>query len=281
LRDLFEAWCVDVCVNESEIELQERLRELGRRPIDADTQKLHLRRMNAGADSEPRWRGLVWVGIASAAVVGFLAGSTGLAMADALPNRAQRVAHDVLGAVEVDVPAGQEGKRGPCVAEAAKIKDKDAKKAAMDACPKGSGDDGGNGPAGSPNNSDAPGHSGDAPGHSGGAPGRSGSAPGQVKHTGDPCHGRPPWAGPMSKEQRDAAKQAASRAACPTDSNVDSTDSDDADEASEQSAPIDQEATTTTVVQEPTTTVAAARTTTTSPEPSGEASSTSGESFEG
>ena len=93
-----------------------------------------------GGVVEPRRRGFVWAGIAAAAVVGFLAGSTGLAMADALPDPAQAVAHDVLRVVQVDVPQGKEGKRGPCMAEAAKIKDKDAKKAAKDACPKGGSD---------------------------------------------------------------------------------------------------------------------------------------------
>ena len=156
----------------------------------------------------------MWAGIAAAAVVGFLAGSTGLAMADALPDTAQDVAHDVLGAVQVDVPAGKEGKRGPCVAEAAKLKDKDAKKAAMDACPKGGG---GTRRQSRPERADGtPGKSGEAPGHRGEASGKSGEAPGQTKHEGDPCHGRPPWAGNMSKEERDAAKQAASRETCPT-----------------------------------------------------------------
>jgi hypothetical protein len=260
-RDLLEAPCVYLGMNENEIELRERLRELGQRPIDADAQELHLRRIEAvGVSGEPRRRGFVWAGVAAAALVGFMAGSTGLAMAGALPGRAQDVAHDVLGAVQVDVPSGKEGKRGPCVSEAAKIKDEDAKKAAIAACPKGGADDtgGGDGPEGSP-------------GKSGDAPGKSGDAPGQIKHEGDPCHGRPPWAGKMSKEEREAAKQAASREACPPDADDDSAldadeesdADDDADETSGQPEPVSQDLTTTTIAEAPTTTVAEATTTTT------------------
>ena len=171
-----------------------------------------MRRMTAGVVAgESRRRGFVWVGIAAAAVVGFLAGSTGLAMADALPDPAQEVAHDVLRVVQVDVPQGKEGKRGPCVAEAAKIKDKDAKKAAKDACPKG-GDD----------------ESGDETGDETGTPGQ-GPPPAD-----DPCRGRPPWAGPMSKEQREAAKESASRENCPQDE-------DDSGEGGGQAGPPAQD----------------------------------------
>jgi hypothetical protein len=185
-------------VNEDEI--RARLHSLADQPIEAETRAAHLRRMAAaGPSAEPRRRGFVWAGIAAAAVVGFLAGSTGLAMADALPGSAQSVAHDVLGAVKVDVPQGKQGKRGPCVAEAAKIKDKDAKRAAKDACPKGAGDE-----------------TGDETGGNGNGP---------PPASDDPCHGRPPWAGPMSKEQRQAAKASASRANCPNDDDDSGDDS--------------------------------------------------------
>jgi hypothetical protein len=272
--DLFEGSYVYVGVNEDEI--RARLRAFGQEPIDEQTRAAHMRRIAAGGVvSEPRRRGMVWAGIAAAAVVGFLAGSTGLAMADALPDTAQDVAHVVLGAVQVDVPAGKEDKRGPCVAEAAKLKDKDAKKAAMDACPKGGGapDD-----SYDPNGADVtPGKSGEAPGHSGDAPGKSGEAPGQTKHEGEPCHGRPPWAGTMSKEERDAAKQEASRETCPPDADEDSasnedTEADDSDEANDQSEANKTAATTTTIAEQPTTTTVGedTTTTTTSPEPSGD-----------
>ena len=203
-------------------EIRARLRAFGEEPIDEQTRAAHMRRMATGVVvDEPRRRGFVWAGIAAAAVVGFLAGSTGLAMADALPDPAQEVAHDVLRVVQVDVPQGKEGKRGPCVAEAAKIKDKDAKKAAKDACPQGGGDENGD-------------ESGDEGGEQPGSPGQ-GPPP-----AGDPCRGRPPWAGPMSKEQREAAKASASRANCPKD---DDDEAEDADE--DASADVADAATTT------------------------------------
>jgi hypothetical protein len=176
-------------------ELQERLRSLGTTPIEPHTRTDHLQRIAAATATEPRRRGLVWGGIAAAAVVGFLAGSTGLAMADSLPGRAQGVAHDVLRVVQVDVPDGRQGNRGACVSEVAKIKDPDEKKAAKEACPKG----------GNPHDDD----SGDGDGGD-----RGGGPP---PPSDDPCHGRPPWAGPMSKEDRQAAKEANSRAQCPDD----------------------------------------------------------------
>jgi len=215
-------------VNDDEI--RARLRTLGTEPIDEQTRAAHLRRMSAGGSvAEPRRRGFVWAGIAAAAVVGFLAGSTGLAMADALPDPAQAVAHDVLRVVQVDVPQGKEGKRGPCVAEAAKIKDKDAKKAAKDACPKGGGEE-----------------SGDEDSQGGEAPG----TPPQGPPAADACHGRPPWAGPMSKEQREAAKASASRANCPKDADEGEDESESADIA--DAATTTESTTVTTTTTAPT-----------------------------
>lgn len=226
-------------------ELHDRLRSMGTRPVGAEARERHLRRIESVSpgSTESGQRRFGPVAIAAACVVGFFAGSTGLAMAGALPDQAQSVAHDVLGVVQVDVPAGKDGKRGPCVSEAAKIKDKDAKQAAKDACPKGAPDD--DSPEDDDSGSDAPGRSGDAPGQNKDAPGRSGDAPGQnkdkpgrsgdapgqnkdkpngqgngtTKHDDDPCKGRPAWAGPMSKADRDAAKAANSRADCPDDSD--------------------------------------------------------------
>jgi hypothetical protein len=213
-------------VNDDEI--RARLRAMGTEPIDEQTRATHMRRMAAGgAVAEPRRRGFVWAGIAAAAVVGFLAGSTGLAMADALPDPAQEVAHDVLRVVQVDVPQGKEGKRGPCMSQAAKIKDKDAKKAAKDACPKGGGNESGD-------------ETGDETGDGAGTPEQG------PPSASDPCRGRPPWAGPMSKEQRDAAKASASRANCPKDAeDADESDDDIADESDDESAAALDTATTT------------------------------------
>ncbi len=165
--------------------------------------------------------------VAAAAVVGFLAGSTGLAMAGVLPDPAQDVAHHVLALVRVDVP---EGTRGACVSAAARDKtlSKAAKQAAKDACPKGGPPDG----AGTP----------DA------GTGRPDTAPGPAGAS-DPCHGKPPWAGrnDLTPEQRDAMK--ADRAAtCGTDdtetddtraegTETDDTETDDTAPTTDQSVP--------------------------------------------
>jgi hypothetical protein len=228
-------------VNEHDEELSDRLRDLGRRPIDDATQQLHQRRIDAAVDISARPRRRFGVAsVAAACVVGFFVGSAGLAMADALPDSAQEVAHDVLGVVQVDVPPGKEDKRGPCVAEAAKLEDKEAKQAAKEACP-----DGGGAPK-TGTGSESSGRSDEAPGQTGET--SPGTGKGSSKHEGDPCHGRPPWAGDMSKEARDAAKQAASREACPPDSDV-----EDATTAGERAEPTDTIATTTIAEQPPTT----------------------------
>lgn len=229
---------------------EERLAALGRQPIDPDVRAAHLRRADA-ASPEPTRRRFGPAAIAAAAVVGFFVGSAGLATAGALPDPAQNVAHDVLGVVKVEVPEG--GNRGACVSEAAKLDDQEAKQAAKDACPKGGDDtdDVDDDPDGDDTDTDqapgrsgeapgqsgeapgksgeAPGRSGEAPGRSGEAPGRSGEAPGQVKHADDPCAGKPAWAGPMSKDERDALREQYDRSACPDDGPNNDTD-DEPDE---------------------------------------------------
>ena len=211
---------------------EERLAALGRQSIDPEVRAAHLRRADAAVPmTAPRRFGPA--AIAAAAVLGFFVGSAGLASAGALPDPAQNVAHDVLGVVKVEVPEG--GNRGACVSQAAKIEDKDAKQAAKDACPKGDdvddepdGDDqpGGDDTDDAPGRSgEAPGKSGEAPGRSGEAPGKSGDAPGQTKHADDPCKGKPPWAGKMSKDERDALKEQFDRSTCADD--VDDVDVDD------------------------------------------------------
>lgn len=247
-------------------ELHERLRSLGTTPIEPHTRAEHLQRIAAATATEPRRRGLVWGGIAAAAIVGFLAGSTGLAMADSLPGRAQGVAHDVLRVVQVDVPDGKQGTRGACVSEAAKIKDPDEKKAAKEACPKGdsphddSGDDGsGDTGGGGPPPSDDPCHGrppwagpmskadrqaakesnsrAQCPDDDPDGDESDAGAPGGPPAADDPCHGRPPWAGPMSKEDRQAAKESASRANCPDEDEDDDKRQADATEVVADTAP--------------------------------------------
>ena len=207
-------------------ELHNRLRSMGTRPVDADVQESHLRRIESVAPVGAVATGKRFgpVAVAAACVFGFLAGSTGLAMAGALPDQAQEVAHDVLGVVQVDVPAGKEGKRGPCVSAAAKIEDEDAKKAAKDACPKGPIDN--DQPDGDDSDEpDAPGRSGDAPGQNRDEMTGKARASGTTKHDDDPCKGRPAWAGPLTKEEREEAKAANSRADCVDD--VDDIDDED------------------------------------------------------
>lgn len=190
-----------------ENELTDRLHALGDADVPDAAKTQHLQRIAATPVTSARSFNRVWV--AAAAIVGFLAGSTGLAAAGALPDPAQDVAHDVLAVVQVDVP---EGKRGPCVSAIAKSDlPKNEKKAAKDACPKG-GDD--------------PDELEDGEGNGKGK-GRAGEAPGQTKHADDPCRGKPPWAGrnDLTKAEKDAMK--AERAAtCDADLDDEAEDDD-------------------------------------------------------
>ena len=178
-----------------EHEITRRLRAAAEQPVPDATRSEHLHRIAMTTADVPRRFGRL--AVAGAAAVGFFAGSTGLAMAGALPDPAQDVAHDVLAVVQVDVP---EGNRGACVSAAAKDPALDAagKKAAKEAC-----------------RQQAP------PGQ-----GRSGGAPGQQKadkHADDPCRGKPPWAGapaaktPEARAEREAQKEQfrQQRDACP------------------------------------------------------------------
>lgn len=175
-----------------ETELTDRLHDLGTHAVSSDVQASHLHRMSAAAPETAR-RGFGRLAVATAALIGFAFGSTGLAMAGALPDSAQDVAHDVLGAVNVAVP---EGTRGQCVSQIAKSDLPDAeKKAAKDACPKGGAPDG----TGSS---------------------KGGQAPGKTradKHADDPCRGKPPWAGKNDLSEQDKAEKQAERDRCPPD----------------------------------------------------------------
>lgn len=175
-----------------ETPLTDRLHDLGTQPVPDDVRDRHLHRMSAVAPDRSGAR-FGRLAVAAAAVVGFAFGSTGLAMAGALPDPAQDVAHDVLGTVNIAVP---EGTRGQCVSGVAKSDLPEAeKKAAKDACPKGGRPDGvGNG--------------------------KSGEAPGKTrvdKHANDPCRGKPPWAGKPELTDEERAAMQAERQACPPD----------------------------------------------------------------
>jgi hypothetical protein len=165
-----------------ENEITQRLREAGERPVPGDVRSDHLHRMRAASPARPKRFGRL--AVAAAAFVGFAVGSTGFAMAGALPGPAQGVAHQVLSVVQVDVP-DRKPNRGACVSAAAEAHPEDevARKAAKDACPKGRPEGVGKGkPDGVP------------PGHAGKASGANAD--------GDPCTGKPPWAGPMSPEEK-------------------------------------------------------------------------------
>ena len=196
-------------------DLTDRLRALGEQPVPEATRHQHLNRMTATAPTVPPRR-FGRVAVAAAAMVGFFAGSTGLAMAGALPDPAQDVAHDVLSTISVQVPAGTPGHRGSCVSTAAKIADPEAKAAEKAKCPKG----------GKP---------------AGVAPGRSGEAPGRTKadkHADDPCRGKPPWAGrnDMTEAEKQAAKEQRAAECGRT------LDADDPADAAEDAAEREREA---------------------------------------
>lgn len=175
-------------------DLTDRLRDFGSQPVPDDVSAHHTHRITAVAPAATGAR-FGRLAVAAAAVVGFAFGSTGLAMAGALPEPAQNAAHDVLSTVNINVP---DGTRGQCISDAARNKDDpDAKQDAKEACPKG----------GPPDGVDR--------GRSGEAPGRSGTAPGLEKHADDPCRGKPPWAGnnDLTPEER-AAEKAGRAGAC-------------------------------------------------------------------
>ncbi len=207
-----------------ETELTQRLRDLGTHPVPDDVTDRHTHRMVAVPSAAPERR-FGRFAVAAAAVVGFAFGSTGLAMAGALPDQAQDVAHDVLSTVNVDVPKSN---RGQCVSAIAKNPElsKDDKKAQKAACPKGGPPEG------------IGGGEGEGPGRSGEAPGRSGTAPGQTKHEGDPCRGKPPWAGNKTMTDTEKADAKAARQACPDDDAEDATEdaADAAEDAAERAA---------------------------------------------
>jgi len=233
-------------------ELEQRLRALGGIPVDPALEHRHLAAMAAvgpdpAATERKRWR-FTWRAVAAAAVVGFLAGSTGLAAAGSLPDPAQDVAHDVLDAVGIDVPRSTEGcpegrayrNHGHYVSEV-EAAGGDVEAAAHSAC-------------GMPAHSGGHGHGG---GH--GSGGGQGGAPGvpRADTDGDPCTGPPPWAGAhLPRDQREAL-QAEHAALCPDDAD-EAEEPDDVEEPEAQEQQTEEpeaEETTTTVAEETTTTV--------------------------
>lgn len=98
--------------------LEQRLRALGTAPVPPEVAARHLAAIAAvaGGRREPAvggavgltrrraWRSVASRRLAAVAAACVVVGSTGLATAGALPDTAQRIAHDLFDAVGVDVP---------------------------------------------------------------------------------------------------------------------------------------------------------------------------------
>jgi hypothetical protein len=234
-----------------DLDLEQRLRDLGEAPLDpsvSDSHRLAMARVGAeGGGHRPRFG---WKAVAAAAVTGFLVGSSGLAAAGALPDPAQDVAHDVLDAVGIDVPRSTEGcpegtsyrNHGEYVSSV-EAAGGDVEAAAKSDCgkpSKASGKGKGNG--------------------NGGA--KVAGEP-RADEDGDPCTGPPPWAGAHLTPEEKAAAQAAREATCGPDEDAAGSDTEE-DGAEQREAPVPDETTTTT--ESPETTTSAPETTTTAPD---------------
>lgn len=218
-------------------ELLNRLRHLGAQPIDPSRQAADLVAMAGVRRSSGRVPGFLGskVRLAAAFLVGLLLGSTGLAAADALPDPAQHVAHNVLARVGVDVP-NPERYHGPeCGAEVKKnhggyVRDDPA--LADSRCGK--------------------------PTHAGGS-GEQGDGNGNGADKG-PCQGRPPWAGNKSMTDAEVATAKAERLAL---CGAEDAETDEADEADELEEPTTTTAAPTTTTESSTTTSSTTSSTTT------------------
>jgi hypothetical protein len=230
-------------VDENQIEA--RLRNLGKAPVDPDLSAAHLTQMATVRPVVAAKTRRSWRAIAAAAVVGFLAGSTGLAAAGTLPAPAQDVAHSVLGAVGVDVPRSTEDcpdgrsyrNHGEYVAEV-EAAGGDVEAAARSRCGKpdperkGQGKGDGGKPAGAREDRD-----------------------------GDPCTGPPPWAGQKLSAEEKLGLQEGRAAKCGTEEVEDAEARESEPEA--ESTTTTEAPTTTTEAPTTTTTEAATTTTTT------------------
>lgn len=176
-----------------ENEITQRLRDAGDQPVPGEVRASHLGRMHATAPAAvhpPKRSGRL--AVAAAAFVGFAVGSTGFAMAGALPDPAQNVAHDVLAIVNVNVE--KPANRGQCISQVAKGPGTEAEKQlAKQDC----------------KNTIKPGrpdHAGQGKGKAKGRPDGAGPPAGHPNDDTTDCKGRPPWAG---KKLDPAAKEAA------------------------------------------------------------------------
>ena len=210
-------------------DLQARLRATGAHPVDPTIAADHLARM---ADVRPRSGIRPQLAIAGAFLAGLLIGGSGLAVAGALPDPVQHVAHQAFDPLGVDVPDPERYHGPECGGEVKKNHGayvRDDHDLAKSQCGKPV-------KAGKP---DADGT--DADGEKG------------------PCQGPPPWAGKgnggMTAAEK-AAAQAAREEACGDE------DADEADETDAEARDSAEETTTTTVAPKTTTTTAPTTTTT-------------------
>ena len=93
--------------------LVDRLRDLGRQPVEPATASRHLSEMAAAPSGHSRLWTRLKIGAAFAA--GLIVGGTGLASAGALPGPAQDAARTTLSKVGVNVPHGTERFNDPAV----------------------------------------------------------------------------------------------------------------------------------------------------------------------
>ncbi|MDZ7673894.1 MAG: hypothetical protein U5K30_02330 [Acidimicrobiales bacterium] len=93
--------------------ITDRLARLAAQPVPDDVRGAHMHRMAAATPDGPAPKRFGRLAVAGAAIIGFFAGSTGFAMAGALPGPAQGAAHDVLSVLQVDVPDRPGNGNGP------------------------------------------------------------------------------------------------------------------------------------------------------------------------
>ena len=199
-----------------ENEITRRLRDAGTQPVPGEVRSTHLTQMHAAVPVVEKQKRFGRLAVAAAAFAGFAVGSTGFAMAGALPDPAQQVAHDVLSVVQVDVEDPKN--RGQCISAAARNPDLDeaGKRAEKDRCKA----------AITPGPPDGVGKG--RPDNPGEGKGQGRGGPPEDLMGGDPCTGPPSWAGKGGKGMTPDEKRA-ERAGCPADA-----DEDPAAEAAEQ-----------------------------------------------
>ncbi len=221
-----------------ENEITQRLRASGEEPVPGEVRASHLSQMHAASPVVEKPKRFGRLAVAAAAFVGFAVGSTGFAMAGALPDPAQQVAHDVLAVVQVDVENPRN--RGQCISSAARtIEDEAAKQAAKQECKDRI-------------KSGRPDHAGQGNGKAKGRPDGAGP-PGGHPNDGDPCKGPPPWAGnKMTPAEKDAAR--AERATtCGRDIDVEADEPEELEVESEELEVESEELEVETETEEPAT----------------------------